>query len=457
MKKKILSAVLASVLFITSVISMTSCGNRGKHVTAKIGVLRGDTSSEEALAWAGYLKSLSAEMGVEIDFSTELNSADEELAAVQNYASLGYNGLIVMTSYNPTNIIKNCETYKMFSVIGAAHPDFDDSENALVKDENVIIKDYSDYSYYVGATGPSNYGEVLSGYQMGKAAVSQGYTQYSVFTGSAAYGQPMHALRIAGFFIAMHDDDPTVAYGGIECKRENWKEIALQIEKDLGVNLSSFKSDKYSILAQAGGYSFLQGDTAAVATVVQLSSAAGVEAVFCAGSADKVSSFAPDGTKCVYVGNDSLGATFKTMFEDGKLIFDIAKYNSYIGPAFAMLLKSIYKGEAVRIDGKPISVEQQSLQITSASDYDTLDTVENENGGYFFSSEFLSAYILETELGKNESGAEKLTDSEFAKICALDCTLGEGGLYQATKAITNAYKESGNKVFHFESDSETKG
>ena len=86
------------MLFITSVISMTSCGNRGKHVTAKIGVLRGDTSSEEALAWAGYLKSLSAEMGVEIDFSTELNSADEELAAVQNYASLGFNGLIVMTS-----------------------------------------------------------------------------------------------------------------------------------------------------------------------------------------------------------------------------------------------------------------------------------------------------------------------------------------------------------------------
>ena len=55
MKKKIISAVLASVLFITSVISMTSCGNRGKHVSAKIGVLRGDASSEEALAWAAYL------------------------------------------------------------------------------------------------------------------------------------------------------------------------------------------------------------------------------------------------------------------------------------------------------------------------------------------------------------------------------------------------------------------
>ena len=143
------------------------------------------------------------------------------------------------------------------------------------------------------------------------------------------------------------------------------------------------------------------------------------------------------------------------MFEDGKLIFDIAKYDPYIGPAFAALLKSIYKGEAVRIDGKPISVEQQSLQISSASDYDTLDTVENENGGYFFSSEFLSAYILETELGKNESGVEKLTDSEFVKICSLDCTLGEGGLYQTTKAITNAYKDGGNKVFHFESASET--
>lgn len=59
----------------------------------------------------------------------------------------------------------------------------------------------------------------------------------------------------------------------------------------------------------------------------------------------------------------------------------------------------------------------------------------------------MSAYILETELGKNESGVEKLTDSEFVKICSLDCTLGEGGLYQTTKAITNAYKDGGNKVF----------
>ncbi len=447
MKKYRYFIVLLAVLLILP-LCFTGCKTKAA-VHAKIGVLRGDASSEEALSWERYLRTLSDRMGVEIDFSKALESADDELAAVQNYASLGYTGIIVMTSYNPTNLLKKCQDYGMYMVVAAAHPDFEASANALVKDESVQITDYSDYTYYVGATGPSNYGEVLAGYQMGKAGVEQGYTKYTVFTGSAAYGQPMHALRIAGFMCAMHDDDPSVTYHGVACTMENWQTLTKHIEKDLGIDLSAFSSDKYQILAQTGGYTFYQGDTTAVSAVSYLSAAPGVECVFCAGSADGISSFAPNGANCVYIGNDSLGTTFRNMFEEGKLIFDIAKYNSYIGPAFAILLKSIYQGEAVRVDGKPVSIEQASLQITSAKDYDIIESIETSEGGYFYSAELLSAYILETDLGTNNSGFERIGNEEFVRLASMENTLEAGGLYEVTAQIKEVFQSGNHDIFQF--------
>lgn len=448
--KKALSMLLTLAIVAAAVLTLASCGN--KKVAAKIGVIRGDASSVEALAWEKYLKDLSEEMGVKIDFTTAIESADQELQAVQHYGSQGYNGIIAMTANNPTTLLEKCQEYKMYMVIGAAHPDFEDSENSLVKDPNVVIKDYTNYSYYVGATGPSNYGEVLAGYEMGKAGIAAGFTKYSVFTGATAYGQMMHALRIAGWFAAMHDDDPTVSYNGVACTLENWKTVTAQLQRDLGVDLAKFKSTKYQILAQAGGYSFLQGDPTAKAAVANLSAAAGVECVFAAGSVDAVSNLEPAGSTVKYIGNDSLGTTFEDMFKSGKLIFDIAKYNSYVGPAFALLLKSIYNDEAVRMDGKPVSIEQASLSITKAGDYTTINTVETKDGGYFFSSEFLSAYILGSKLGENSTGHTEITDKAFVEICSGNATLTEGGIYEMTKAISEAYTAAGHDIFVFKKE-----
>lgn len=448
--KKALSLLLTLAIVAAALLTLASCGN--KKVAAKIGVIRGDASSVEALAWEKYLKDLSEEMGVKIDFSTAIDSADLELNAVQNYGSQGYNGIIAMTGYNPTTLLEKCQEYKMYMVVGAAHPDFENSDNSLVKDPNVVINDFTDYPYYVGATGPSNYGEVLAGYEMGKSGVAAGFTKYSVFTGATAYGQMMHALRIAGWFAAMHDDDPTVTYSGVACTLENWKTITAQLQKDLGVDLSKFKSSKYQILAQAGGYSFLQGDPTAKAAVANLSAVSGVECVFAAGSADSVANLEPAGSTVKYIGNDSLGETYETMFKNGKLVFDVAKYNSYIGPAFALLLKSIYNDEAVRVDGKPASIEQASLSITKADDYNTINTVETKDGGYFFSSEFLSAYIQGSKLGENASGHTVITDQAFIDICSGKATLSEGGIYEATKAISEAYTAAGNEIFVFKKE-----
>ena len=83
------SIIVAALISVAMLFSLTSCGGKGnKKVSAKIGVIRGDSSSEEALAWENYLKDLAAEMGFSIDFSTAMESADDEMAAVQNYASL---------------------------------------------------------------------------------------------------------------------------------------------------------------------------------------------------------------------------------------------------------------------------------------------------------------------------------------------------------------------------------
>ncbi|MCQ2982575.1 MAG: hypothetical protein MJ178_07455, partial [Treponemataceae bacterium] len=82
--------------------------------------------------------------------------------------------------------------------------------------------------------------------------------------------------------------------------------------------------------------------------------------------------------------------------------------------------------------------EQQSLQITSAADYDTLNAVECKEGGYFFSSEFLSAFL------KGQISVE-----EFKNICEMDATLGNGGLYAATKKISDDFKAKGNTIFQF--------
>lgn len=450
----ILSLCLSLVTLLSLPLSLAGCG--AKDHTVRIGVVRGDASSEEALAFENYLRLTSDQLGVQIDFSRALESADEELAAVQNYASLGYDGILALTSYNPTSILKKCQKYRMYLVFAAMHPDFEDSDRSLDAVSAARITDYTPYPYYVGAAGPSDYGEMLSGLAMGRAAVARGYRKYSVFTGSAAYGQPMHALRIAGFLIAMHEVDPTVTYAGIACDEENWKAIAGKIKSDLGVRLSSFSSEQFSILAQTGGYSFFQGDTAAVASVAQLSAAPGVEAVFCAGSADGISAFAPKGASCVYVGNDSLGDTFKDLFREGKLIFDIAKYNSYLAPAYAFLLKSILMGQGVRIDGRPVSLEQESLQIRSSADYDLIGAVENADGGYFFSREVLSAFLSENELPENDAGIEKLDAVTFAALCTTPCTLGADGLYEKCAEVRDLFTASGEKFFDFASREDDK-
>ncbi len=450
-KGTFLTAVCAALVILT----VTGCGGPAAsssgngNVSLKIGVIRSDNSSEEAFGRERYLRYIGQQMNFEIEIVNTGDEGYDDQVAVEQFAKKGCNAILAMASNEERKLIETCEKAGIYLVFGGYRPNFEDTETSVTKNLSLIINDYSKYPHYLGTCGASNYGETLAGYQMGTAAVKKGYKKYTIFTGTAVYGQLMHALRVAGLFIAMHDDDPSVSYAGIECSWDNWKRVSLAIAQDFGVNLKGFKSHLYEVTFSTGGYNMFFGDPQAIGEVIRLSSEPN-DCVFCAGSADAIIQFAgPLSEGKHYVGNDAVSDTFKQLFIQQKLFFDIAKYDSYMGPALGLLLKAVYDGKAPLINGQPISVEQQSLQLTGAENYDTLNAIECSDGGYIFSPQLLSAMITGSTISSNSTGYTRLGVEDWKVISESSATLDKGDLYDLTTSLTKACKSSNIPIVRF--------
>lgn len=446
-----LTAVCAALVILT----VTGCGGPAAsssgngNVSLKIGVLRSEATSDEAVGRENYLEHLGKLMNFTCVYLTNDDDHADDVENIKYFAKQGCNAILAMTANDPRAILETCEQLGLYLAFSAHHPDFEDTDYSVTKDLSKIINDYSKYPHYVGSSGPSNYGEVLAGYQMGTAALKKGYKKFTIFSGSAAYGTAMHALRIAGLFIAMHEDDPSVSYAGIECSWDNWKRVTLAITQDFGINLKGFKSQIYQIVYSMGGYGFYMGDSQAVVDLIRLSIEPS-DCVFCSGSTDAVVGFAgPASAGRHYVGNDSISDTFKQMFLSDTLVFDIAKYNSFNGTTLALLLKAVYDDKAPWVNGQPMSIEQQCLQVTGPDNYDILNSIESPDGGYFFSAELVSALIKGTTLSSNSSGYTRIGLQEWKEICESSATLDKGDLYDVTGALTKAYKAGNNTIVRF--------
>ena len=158
----------------------------------KIGMLRNDVTSDEALAYEAYLTALAAEMGFTITFSesTEGN-ATNEVNQIQTWAAAGYDAIISMTSGSVYDQVETCNQNGMLCIVYAAHPEEDDREDMQLLDA------------YVGAVGPSKYNEGEIGYKLAKYYIDQGYTDFSIFGGSIMFGAETHAYRVGGMIAAM--------------------------------------------------------------------------------------------------------------------------------------------------------------------------------------------------------------------------------------------------------------
>ena len=176
----------------------------GDAVTAlsqdyKIGLLRNDVTSDEALAYEAYVTELADALGFTITFSesTEGN-ATNEVNQIQTWAAAGYNAVISMSSGSVYDQAETCDANNLLFVAFAAHPEDDD------------LPDLQALDSYLGAVGPSKYNEAEVGYQMAKYYIDQGYTDFAIFGGSIMFGAEQHAYRVGGMIAAMIENETGV-------------------------------------------------------------------------------------------------------------------------------------------------------------------------------------------------------------------------------------------------------
>ena len=164
-----------------------------------IGLLRNDTTSDEALAYEGYLTDLANAMGFKIIFSvsTEGNPTNE-VNQIQTWASAGYDAIISMTAGSPYDQVDTAGANNMVAVMFAAHP---------VEADRI---DLVELDNYLGAVGPSKYNEAESGYRLAKYYIDNGYTDFAIFGGSIMYGAEQHAYRVGGIIAAMIEKETGV-------------------------------------------------------------------------------------------------------------------------------------------------------------------------------------------------------------------------------------------------------
>ena len=158
----------------------------------KIGVLRNDVTSDESLAYEGYLTELAKAMGFSITFSesTEGN-ATNEVNQIDTWAAAGFDAIVSLSSGSNYDQAGTCDSHGMKYVQFAAQPEEDD------------LMDLETLDSYLGAVGPDKYNEAEAGYRLAKYYIDAGYTDFAVFGGSIMFGAEQHAYRVGGMMAAM--------------------------------------------------------------------------------------------------------------------------------------------------------------------------------------------------------------------------------------------------------------
>lgn len=158
----------------------------------KIGMLRNDATSDEALAYEAYLTALAQEMGFSITFSESTDgNATNEVNQIQTWASAGFDAVISLSAGSIYDQATACASNGMVMCFFSAHPEEDDLVDLRALDS------------YLGAVGPAKYNEAEAGYRMAKYYIDQGYTDFSIFGGSIMFGAEQHAYRVGGMIAAM--------------------------------------------------------------------------------------------------------------------------------------------------------------------------------------------------------------------------------------------------------------
>lgn len=348
--------------------SASSAGNpsAGSKDTKKIGVLVADVSGEEALGFRDYYENyIQKNYNVKFDFTDALASAEDEKAAIEKFASKGYDAVISLSSSDRAQQVETCEEYGMYYAVASG-----------VLDEKQY-ETYKGYDHFVGQIGPSNETEFEAGKAMGEFYKEKGVGKVALY--GAFIPNPMHVYRTAGILAGLGD-----TYGGMD----DMNGMIGQIFQDQGVDLGKVAGDT-EVVAFLQGY----GDT----TTDELNAALqkSPEAFLSAGMASTFFAQTLSEEKIPFSDIDSFTATNSASMKNGSLEYLAGKYSSSIGPVFALVMNAI-DGNVIRDkDGNAVSLTQNYLIATDEKTFDTYAVADKGDAPIF------DKKSLDSIIGKN--------------------------------------------------------
>jgi ABC-type sugar transport system substrate-binding protein len=348
--------------------SASSAGNpsAGSKDAKKIGVLVADVSGEEALGFRDYYENyIQKNYNVKFDFTDALASAEDEKAAIEKFASKGYDAVISLSSSDRAQQVETCEEYGMYYAVASG-----------VLDEKQY-ETYKGYDHFVGQIGPSNETEFEAGKAMGEFYKEKGVGKVALY--GAFIPNPMHVYRTAGVLAGLGD-----TYGGTD----DMNGMIGQIFQDQGVDLGKVAGDT-EVVAFLQGY----GDT----TTDELNAALqkSPEAFLSAGMASTFFAQTLSEEKIPFSDIDSFTATNSASMKNGSLEYLAGKYSSSIGPVFALVMNAI-DGNVIRDkDGNAVSLTQNYLIATDEKTFDTYAVADKGDAPIF------DKKSLDSIIGKN--------------------------------------------------------
>lgn len=348
---KILSLLVAGAMTVATFVGCGSTGkgnNKGSSDRARIGVLVADVSGEEAQGFRNYYeKYIASNYDVEFTYTDALESAEDEKAAIEKFASQGCDAIISLSSSDRTQQIETCEKYGVYYAIASGVLD------------NEQYEKYKGYKHFVGQVGPSNETEFEAGKEMGAYFKNQGVKSVALY--GAFIPNPMHVYRAAGVLVGLG-----CTYGGAS----DMDAIVGQIFADQGVTLSKVAGDT-QVVAYLQGY----GDT----TTDELNAAIqkNPEAFISVGMATTFFTQTLNEAGIQFSDIDSFTEANGAAIKDGKLVYLAGKYSSSIGPVFALVMNAI-NGNVIRDDnGNAVSVSQGYLVATDGKSFDSFYLSDN--------------------------------------------------------------------------------
>lgn len=357
----------------------------------KIGVIVYNTADEEVLGFKEYLKGYIEENFemVRFVYSYSINSAEQEMNFIQAACDQGVEGFMSFVTYDLPNEVALCQQNGAYYLLASGTVSAEDFEAV------------QDNPSFLGAFGPGQPFEFQAGADIARYFIREKVgTRFFVLSGGAALGNEMHYQRTLGIL-----DTLASAYGAsFPLTRD---EIA-RTDKPITV-----ETDRVTVTVCPG---YLRLDDVLNTT----------RETFEAGSYDAVLSVLPPLDAVDFIGRTPLGVvdSYNTrnlqLVTEGVLKVVVGKYNSIVGPAFALMLNAVTGyAEDFRENGRAVKVIQGFWTSDSAEDY-------NEK------------YALSTSAAMNAYNFDDLSkviriynpDADLNALCAL----AEACSYRAVQA-----------------------